>query len=365
MWQVIFWILVVTVAFGPLAVSFNLEKKNRKFILEFYQQKAERFIADNAYRSRWFFVVAMLLTVSAMLAGFGKPLLEDLPETAKAQAFMKKTFTLSESQKAAWWEVLSNGHKELQPKPVTPKMSPVEVGVVHDEPPPKKYPSWWHCIIAIFSWIFAVMYMVGSSAGRVLSSIGSDVKIPRKEKDKVHHYSSVVQPQPQELSVAGMRVASIGRRLQSITGTSYPVVIKEGKEVNAFANGSEVIVMSALETCLDDGELAYVIAHEIGHNLREHPRLLGLRYEVGAEVFDRDVVVGVLTFLANRWIDRKFEEVADRFAVDLMVRAGYNPNKAISALQKFDRRGVRIGIISTHPTPQNRIERVKKRSKGV
>ena len=55
---------------------------------------------------------------------------------------------------------------------------------------------------------------------------------------------------------------------------------------------------------------------------------------------------------------RKLESEADLLGVDIMVRAGYNPQGAISFWEKVvsqEKQGAKIDFLSTHPTSEKRI----------
>ena len=59
---------------------------------------------------------------------------------------------------------------------------------------------------------------------------------------------------------------------------------------------------------------------------------------------------------------RTQEAEADKIGLELMARAGYNPNAAISLWQKMMRHsgGRAPQFLSTHPSPQNRISELQR-----
>jgi predicted Zn-dependent protease len=120
---------------------------------------------------------------------------------------------------------------------------------------------------------------------------------------------------------------------------------------------------------LSDGEIAAIVGHEIAHALREHTR------ERVSRAYAQQVGLGVLAAVTGAGTaamqvastvtqvtfglphSREQETEADRIGLELMARAGYNPNEAISLWQKMNQQagGSGPGFLSTHPSSGNRI----------
>lgn len=93
---------------------------------------------------------------------------------------------------------------------------------------------------------------------------------------------------------------------------------ESGKQVNAFASDTDksVVILRGLLPYLDnDDELAGIISHEIAHGV--------------------DYYHSYFRALSMTFSPRKYEEKADKKAVDYMVNAGYNPIALITALNKI------------------------------
>src|SRR4030042_1316361 len=111
-------------------------------------------------------------------------------------------------------------------------------------------------------------------------------------------------------------------------------------EINAFAlPGGFIFVTAALAELMDDQEIAFVLAHEIGHVVRGHPfdRVLA---ETSAQMISKIGKSGILgrpaletgeRFLKRRY-SREQEVEADRFAAEMMIFAGFAGGKGVSAL---------------------------------
>ena len=148
-------------------------------------------------------------------------------------------------------------------------------------------------------------------------------------------------------------------------------------EVNAFCMpGGKIIVYSGFLKKVQptDGELAAVLGHEISHALREH----------GRERLSREAAQnGVLELLfgIDRWdaayagaaqqvtqlliglrYDRTQETEADDMGLELMARAGFEPQEAIALWKKMARLGSTNTpeFLSDHPSDEHRQARLEK-----
>ncbi len=118
---------------------------------------------------------------------------------------------------------------------------------------------------------------------------------------------------------------------------SRPQVIPSRKR-NAAADGKIIQITTAviLETT-DDDELAFVLAHEMAHNVLEHKALLDVQGRKAANI-------------------RMTEIEADRFGLQLMKAAGFDPRAAARFWARFGR-GLGEGIFSdgTHMRGRERV----------
>jgi len=177
-----------------------------------------------------------------------------------------------------------------------------------------------------------------------------------------------------------VRVRKIAARLIDQTGYFRPdakswawsINVETSKEINAYCMpGGRIMVYTGLidRLNLTDAELATVMAHEISHALREHSReqvsrmmneQLGLTALAGlAGLNDASMqlasLLGDVTF--NLPHSRVQESEADELGLELMARAGYDPNAAISLWKKMAALGQGNGssFMSTHPSSTTRL----------
>jgi len=176
------------------------------------------------------------------------------------------------------------------------------------------------------------------------------------------------------------RVQGITKRLIPQTATFRPdapqwqweVNVQKTKEVNAYCMpGGKIMVYSGLIEQLDatDAELAAVIGHEIAHALREHSRerisrayaeqlaLAGIAVATGASQNTMEIASQVTAVTFTLPHSREQEAEADRIGLELMARAGYDPNAAISLWRKMGQvgGGGPPEFLSTHPSSASRI----------
>lgn len=148
-------------------------------------------------------------------------------------------------------------------------------------------------------------------------------------------------------------------------------LLADANTINAFAlPGGQVFITYTLFSKLEnEDQLAGVLGHEIGHVLGRHSaeRIAETEYwqtlstgaAVGADMGDVVSSYGYKTLLTN---GRGDELESDELGVKFMIDAGYDPEEMIDVMQilKAAAGSNRIPEFqSTHPDPDNRIEKIK------
>ena len=146
-------------------------------------------------------------------------------------------------------------------------------------------------------------------------------------------------------------------------------------DINAFAApGGYVFVTQGLYRKLgSEAELAGVLGHEIGHVMRKHHLKIlqqSQLIELGGKLLSKQVsenanmqkLIGSGAEIAARALDKNAEFEADRIAVVLAGRAGYDPFGLPSVLQEIARVSKDDGSVAllfkTHPQPQDRLDQL-------
>lgn len=144
---------------------------------------------------------------------------------------------------------------------------------------------------------------------------------------------------------------------------SYGIVLSPTDEVNAYADGNNIIfTQGMMRFAQDDEELQLIIAHEIAHNSEGHRDKKIGNYLLGAIVDAVALAYGLDTGsmfadLANMVFSKEFEREADYVGMYLLARAGVNT----SGVGNFWRRiaaeypqSIKGSFLYTHPASAER-----------
>ena len=151
-------------------------------------------------------------------------------------------------------------------------------------------------------------------------------------------------------------------------------LLNDPKTVNAFAlPGGQIFVTSGLYKLLPaESQLAAVMAHEIAHVVARHSaeHIAKARLAQGLTdaviVASGDATAGQISAVVGQLVTMKFsredEVQADRLGVNFMADAGYDPKGMIQLMEILQKTqsGNRLPeFFSTHPNPENRIEKIQ------
>lgn len=147
-------------------------------------------------------------------------------------------------------------------------------------------------------------------------------------------------------------------------------LLADDRTINAFAlPGGQIFITYALFSQLNEPQLAGVLGHEIGHVIGRHSaeriaesnfwQTLATGASVGGDMGNLVAGIGQNTLLKN---GRGDELESDELGVLFMIQSGYDPNEMIEVMKilKAAAGPNRVPEFqSTHPDPENRIEKIK------
>ncbi|HZV68776.1 MAG TPA: M48 family metallopeptidase [Saprospiraceae bacterium] len=175
-------------------------------------------------------------------------------------------------------------------------------------------------------------------------------------------------------------VKEVGQRLvknSSAKSTPYQYdfhLLADPETVNAFAlPGGQVFITAALFNKLENqDQLAGVLGHEIGHVVARHGAERIAQMELSQGLTGAAVIASgdyntaqaaqMIANLVNMSYGRDQELQSDNLGVRFMTETGYHPEAMIGVMQILEQAGGGSGqpeFMSTHPSPANRIEKIK------
>jgi len=169
------------------------------------------------------------------------------------------------------------------------------------------------------------------------------------------------------------RLERLTARHKVIDGYEFDFNVYLSPEANAFAMANGTIrIYSGLMEMMTDGELIFVIGHEIGHVVKNHVQeKIRLAYASSAvrkaiasqqnEIGDiaRSAIGALTENLLNAQFSQKEEREADDFGIIFLRQNGHDIQPAITALMKLEKLGGNHSFLSSHPAPANRATRLQ------
>lgn len=174
----------------------------------------------------------------------------------------------------------------------------------------------------------------------------------------------------------------VAQAMIPLVGGQWEVVVFEDNSQNAFAlPGNKIGVHTGLIDLVDNqDQLATVIGHEIGHVLAKHSNermsqefavtqgMAAVQAIAAPQSALGQTAIGLLGAGAELGIilpySRLHESEADVIGLDLMAKAGFDPQQSILLWQKMSQASGGQGpaeFLSTHPAHGTRIEELQKR----
>jgi len=176
---------------------------------------------------------------------------------------------------------------------------------------------------------------------------------------------------------AQTRLERVGQRIVNAAGRGqqqWEFRLFDSAEKNAFVLPANKVgfYRGLYEICDVDDYMATVLGHEIGHVTGRHAAerysraaATNAALQVAGTQIDSQLAMAALGLGAQVGVllpfSREQEAEADILGLNYMQRAGYDPRQAIPFWQRMQQGGGSRPpeFLSTHPDPDNRIERIR------
>lgn len=169
---------------------------------------------------------------------------------------------------------------------------------------------------------------------------------------------------------ASAYVQCVSKALTDVVGGSWEIQTFESKDVNAFAlpGGKIGVYTGLLKVATTQDQLAAVVGHEITHVLAGHSAArvsnqmaaqLGAAVVAAGTGMSPEMIGTGANYLLILPNSRGDETESDVLGMQLMARAGFNPNAAITLWQNMAKASggqAPPEFASTHPSNQTRIQ---------
>ncbi len=223
-----------------------------------------------------------------------------------------------------------------------------------------------------------VTLAVPKPAAAALLSEADEIRIGQQAAQELESEFGVVAD-----PVQNARLAGIGRRVAAVSdrpGLPWTFKVLRSRDVNAISlpGGFIYATEGMLRFVQSDHELAFVMAHEVGHvSARHHVAMIERHYFyviVVRVLFGGDPtssqIADIVRFFLTRGFSRENEFDADRLAVTFAHRARFDAAAGLTFMQRLRAAEGRDPnqfetLFRTHPALSDRIVRVREHLRGL
>jgi predicted Zn-dependent protease len=211
-------------------------------------------------------------------------------------------------------------------------------------------------------------------------SVANEIRTAREITDRTENRVGLSKDLAMQKHLQAIAV-NLAKPLEGING-DIEVVLLSDDEINAFTPGGGKILIKEglLSLCNTESEIAAVLAHELAHIAMRHPRKLkqvSLVRRAGDRFVDSLLPDGLKNGAVEKLLRnsgratlnvfvRNQEYQADTVGIDLLARAGYEPDAMVSLQRSLQYqvkqmpRFVNV-IYGNHPLSEDRAKEAQKR----
>mgnify|MGYP000845112811 FL=1 len=164
-----------------------------------------------------------------------------------------------------------------------------------------------------------------------------------------------------DAAAAHGRAEEVAARLCAAAGETQGVqiIIRSGDQLNAYALPGRIIVLNAAALSLPEGELAALLAHELGHIVHGDPAaiilrspramsaLSGVRADADGS-YDERAAKKILRAISYGALTQNEERRADVFAAALLPKAGFSCADARALLARMESSYGAVSRVNSH-----------------
>lgn len=187
-------------------------------------------------------------------------------------------------------------------------------------------------------------------------------------------------PQAQRVKQVGAKVVRSGDAARSPYVDSFEFhLLADPETINAFAlPGGQIFVTKGLLDRMDtEEELAGVLGHEVGHVIHRHAAEQIAKGQLGAALAQAAGVAAsdgsdggqraaMIAAMVNQVVQLRYgrqdESESDRYGIDAMADAGYDPQAMLSVMKILAQAGGgqrQPEWLSSHPLPETRLREIE------
>jgi len=233
-------------------------------------------------------------------------------------------------------------------------------------------------LVSVIVFLLMAFLLVNFNSFSAERDLDKEQKLGKKLSEDIEKKYEVIEDLNQN-----SLITEVGNKLTGVSEMRemkfhFRILKEDGPNAFSIPGGYIYVTYDLFDYIQSDDELAGILAHEIAHVIHNHALKQtrdNTKYTlltILAVLLTGEPDVGILgkltTITLLNQYSREYEEEADLTAINLLIKAGYNPVGFLTFLERLYTREmfkpeVNLGIFQTHPETENRINYVKDKLK--